>query len=44
MNNVSDNIYDVVNIPKNNEVHDGSAPVNEGVTEDDSFSKRYDKK
>ncbi|KAI5392433.1 hypothetical protein KIW84_077003 [Lathyrus oleraceus] len=43
VNNVSDNIDDVVNdyasanecyIPKNNEVHDGSAPFNKGVIKD----------
>lgn len=47
VNNVSNNIDEVVNdsikvdngsIPMNNEVHDGSASVNEGVTKDASFS------
>lgn len=52
-NNASDNINDVVNdyvsyykgsIHKNNGVHVGLAPINEGVTKDDGFSKRSDKK
>lgn len=53
VDNVSDNIYDIVNdcvsddkgfISKNNEVHDGSTHVNEGVTKYASLSKRSDKK
>lgn len=52
MNNVSDNIDDVVNdfvtagegsISKNNEIHDGSAFFNEGVTKDGGLSKRPEK-
>ncbi|CAI8586488.1 unnamed protein product [Vicia faba] len=53
VNNVSANIDDVVNdyvsvedgsTPKNNEVHDGFAPINEGVIKYVDISKRYDKK
>ncbi|CAI8593213.1 unnamed protein product [Vicia faba] len=52
-NNSSDNIDNVVNdsvnvgdcfIHMNNEVHDGSAPINEGVLKDVGFSKRFNKK